>query len=452
MEVTESISDGLKRELKVVIGATELERRLSDKLNEIKGTVRLKGFRPGKVPVDHLRKIYGRSVMAEIVQEAVQESSEKAVADRDERPAMPPDVSLSEDKDEIEKVIKGEADLAYTLSFEVLPEIKVADLAKIKLERPVAEVTEEEIEASIERLLQSRTTYTEKEGAAEEGDEVVVDFTGTIDGVAFDGGRAEDAPIVIGSKNFIPGFEDGLLGAKTGEERTLEITFPSDYAAGHLANQDAVFEVKVKKVGAPAKPTLDEDFAKELGIDSVEKLREMFEQRLKQDYASASRMRVKRHLLDALDEAHKIDLPQALVEQEFEAIWNRIKQELERAGRTFEDEGTTEDAESEKYRRIAERRVRLGLVLAEIGETAEIKISEDEVNKALMERVRQFPGQEKQVYEFYQRNPQALADIRAPIFEEKVVDYILELADVSEKTVTKDELFTADEDDDDETA
>ncbi|GAB4231263.1 MAG: trigger factor [Methyloligellaceae bacterium] len=449
MEVTESTSEGLKRELKVVVAAEELNKRLSDRLNEMKSNVRLKGFRPGKVPVDHLRKIYGRSVMAEIVQQMVQETSEKAIAERDERPAVPPDVSLTEDQEEIEKLISGQSDLAYTLSFEVLPEIKITDLSKLKLEKPVVEVTEKDVEEALERLVSERVTYSEKDGPAEEGDQVVVDFEGRIDGVPFDGGKAEDAQIVIGSKLFIPGFEEGLLGAKAGDERKLEITFPEDYASTHLAGKDAVFDVKVKSVGAPQRPEVDADFAAALGFGTVELLEEGIKEQLQKELEQYSRLRVKRQILDILDKEHKFEVPQSLVDHEFDAIWQRITSQLENAGRSFEDEGTTEEEERKRYREIAERRVRLGLVISEIGNSTEIEITEDEVNKALMERLRQFPGQEQQVYEFYQKHPNALADLRAPIYEDKVIDYILELAEVSEKPVSREELLAMPEDDED---
>lgn len=448
MEVTESISDGLKRELKVVIAANELNQRLSDKLDEIKGDVRLKGFRPGKVPIDHIRKVYGRSVMAEIVQQTVSETSQKAVADREERPAVQPEVSLGEDQDEIEKIIEGKADLAFTLSFEVLPEIKITDLAKLKLEKPVTEVSKQEVDDAIQRLVDESTTYNEKDGAAADGDQITVDFEGMIDGLKFDGGKADDAPIVLGSKQFIPGFEEGLVGAKAGDQKTIKVTFPDDYAADHLAGKEAVFDVTVKKVGSPEKPKVDDKFATALGFDSVDKLRETVEQKLDEEYKSMSRLQAKSALLDALDEKHKFELPQVLVDQEFDAIWKRVTGELEQAGRTFEDEDTTEKDANKKYREIAERRVRLGLVLAEIGNGVDIEISDDEVNKALMERVRQFPGQEQQVYEFYQKNPDAITDLRAPIFEEKVVDYVLELADVKDKKVSKEDLFAGPDDDD----
>lgn len=450
MEVTESTSEGLKRELKVKIEAAELSRRLDEKLHEIKDNVRLKGFRPGKVPVDHLRKVYGRSMMAEIVQQTVAESSAKAVEERDERPAVQPDISLGQDQNEIEQVMDGAADLSYTLSFEVLPKIEIADLSKLKLERPVVEVAEEEIEKAIGQIAEESTTFEDKDGAAAEGDQAVIDFAGSIDGVEFDGGAGEDAPVVIGRKQFIPGFEEGLLGAKAGEEREVKVTFPEDYTSADLAGKDVVFAVKVKKVGAPVKPAVDETLAKAVGFESVEKLREGVANRIKEQYGSISRMRVKRGLLDELDKEHKFELPEILVKQEFETIWRQVTGELERAGKSFGDEDTTEEKEKEKYEELAARRVRLGLVLAEIGEKSEVRITDDEVNKALMERLRQFPGQEQQVYEFYQKNPQAMAELRAPVYEEKVVDYILELADVTDKTVTKEELLAAAEDDEDD--
>lgn len=443
MEVTETTSDGLKRELRVVVGANELNQRLSERLHELKNNVRLKGFRPGKVPVDHLRKIYGRSVMAEIIQQTVNETSQKAVTEREERPAVKPDVSLDEDEEQIEQLIAGQADLAYTMSFEVLPEVTVTDLSSLELEKPVAEVSKEEVDEAIERLVEESVTYADKEGPAAEGDQVVIDLEGTIDGVPFEGGKAEDAPIVLGKNQFIPGFEEQLTGVKAGDEKTVEVTFPEEYPAEHLAGKPASFAVTVKKVGAPERPEVDEKFAETLGFESVEKLREAIEKQLGDQYASHSRTRVKRQLLDALDEAHDFALPEVLVNQEFETIWKQVERDLEQSGKTFADEGTSEEEERERYRKIAERRVRLGLVLSEIGEKAEVKVSDEEVNNALMERLRQYPGQERQVYEFYQQNPDALAELRAPLFEDKVVDYVLELADVKEKKVSKEELLAA---------
>jgi trigger factor len=447
MNVTEANADGLRRELKVVIGADELERRFSARLDELKGRARLKGFRPGHVPREHLRKVYGRSVMAEVVQQAVAETSREAISQRDERPAFQPTVALPEDETEIDKIFAGTSDLAYTLSFEVMPTIETMDFSKIALEKPVAAVTEEDIVKAIDRLRAANLRYKPKAGTAEKGDRLIIDFVGKIDGEAFPGGSTEDAPILLGSGNFIPGFEEGLMGAKTAEERAVEATFPDDYQEKALAGKTARFEVKVKEVSAPETPPLDEDFAKGLGVDSVEALRDMVKKRLDQDRAQASRLKLKRALLDALNEGHSFELPPTLVDNEFNAIWQQVTADLERTKRTFADEGTTEDKARQDYRDIAVRRVRLGLVLSEVGQRNQISVTDDEVGRALLERVRQFPGQERKVYDYYRNNPELLAEFRAPIFEDKVVDYILELAKITDHPVSVEELY-ADPDED----
>ncbi|MBK5197174.1 MAG: trigger factor [Methyloceanibacter sp.] len=447
MNVTETTTEGLRRQLKVVIEAEELERRLSARLDELKGKARLKGFRPGHVPKEHLRKVYGRSVMAEVVQQAVAETSREALSQREERPAFQPTVGLPEGEAEIDKIFSGTSDLAYTLSFEVLPQIEVIDFGKIAIEKPVAEVTDDDIGKAIDRLREANLRYKPKEGAAETGDRLTIDFVGKIDGEPFKGGSTEDAPVVLGSGNFIPGFEEGLAGAKAGEEREVDATFPEAYPEANLAGKTARFEVKVKEVAAPETPAVDEDFAKGLGVESVEKLRETVKKRLDQDRSQASRLKLKRALLDALNEGHSFDLPPTLVDNEFQAIWHQVTADLERAKRSLADEGTTEEKARQEYQDIAARRVRLGLILSEVGGRSQITVTDDEVSRALLERVRQFPGQERKVYDYYRSNPQLLAELRAPIFEDKVVDYILELAKVTETPVTAEELY-ADPDED----
>jgi trigger factor len=447
MEITETSSDGLKRELKVTVGASELKQKLSTRLDELKNQVNLKGFRPGKVPIDHLRKIYGRSVMAEVLELTISESTQKAITDRKERPALDPDISVGEDKDEMEKVIAGDADLSYTISFEVIPQIDITDLSKLKLEKPVVEVTDTEVDKSMQRVHEDAVSFTKKEGKAEDGDQVTIDFLGKVDGEAFDGGKGEDTPVILGKAQFIPGFEEGLVGLKAGDKKTIDCKFPKEYLAKELAGKDAKFDITVKEVASPELAKLDDEFAKKLGLDSLSALRDAVEGKLKKDFETASRAHLKRSLLDSLDKAHKFELPVSLVDREFESVWQQVTTELEKASRSFEDEDTTEDKARKEYRTLAERRVRLGLVLSEIGDKNTIKIADEEVSQALMERVQQSPGQEREVYEYYQKSPEALAELRVPIFENKVVDYILELASVKENKVTPEELFKDPEED-----
>lgn len=449
MEITEATSDGLKRELKVTVGAGELEQRVKARLDELKTQVNLKGFRPGKVPVEHLRKIYGRSVMAEVLEQTISESTQKVISDRKERPALEPDIAVTEDKDEMEKVIAGDADLAYTISFEVLPEIEITDLSKIKVEKPVVKVTKDDVDKGLQRIHEDAVTYIKKDGEAKEGDQVTIDYVGKIDGKEFDGGKGEDTPVVLGKAQFIPGFEDGLAGLKTGDKTTIDCKFPEDYLAKELAGKDAKFDVAVKEVAGPELAELDDEFAKKMGFDTLAALRDVVETRLKEDYEAASRARLKRDLLDNLDKAHKFELPATLVDREFDSVWQQVTSELERVNRTFKDEDTTEEKARKEYRDLAERRVRLGLVMSEIGEKNSVKITDEEVKQALMERVQELPGKEREIYEYYQKNPEALAELRVPIFENKVVDYILELANVTEKDVTVDELFKIGEEDTD---
>ncbi len=448
MQITETLSDGLKRELKIVIAANELDERLNSKLDELKDKVHLKGFRPGKVPIDHIKKVYGRSAMAEVVQQAVEETTAKAMSGRDERPAFQPNIRLPEDEGTVNNVMDGGHDLEFIMSFEVLPKIDLTDLKKLEVERPVAQVGAEEVDKAIDRMREANMAYDAKDTPAETGDRLTLNFVGKIDGEPFEGGAAEDAHVILGRGMFIPGFEEGLAGAKTGEERTVTATFPENYQAAHLAGKAAQFDVTVKEVAAPRLPEANDEFAKSLGLDSLAKLKDALKERISKDYSEASRNRAKRSLLDALDEAHKFELPPSLVENEFEAVWKEVTQHLERAQKTFEDEGSTEEKARGEYHTMAERRVRLGLVLSEIGQRNEIKVTDEEVRRAVMQRAQQYPGQERKVVEFYKNNPNALMELRAPIFEDKVVDFALELANVKEKTVTAEELFKPDGDDD----
>lgn len=442
MQITETSNEGLKRTLKVVVGADELGKRFSARLGEIKDRVQLKGFRKGKVPVPHLKKVYGRSLMVEVLQDTVKETSSQALADRKERPAMQPSVSLPEDQAEIERVLAGEADLSYSMSFEVLPAIELADFKGLKLERLAADVEPEAIDKAIGDLVERSISWTPDEArAATSGDRITVDFVGKIDGEAFDGGTAEGAQIVLGQGNFIPGFEAGLEGAKAGDERTVAATFPADYPVEALAGKDASFDVKVKEVATPVRPAIDDEFAKTLGADSLAKLKELVGQQIAREYDSAARLKLKRELLDQLEKVHSFELPPSLVDNEFAAIWQQLEANLKQSGKTLADEGKTEEEARADYMRIAERRVRLGLVIGEIAERNDIKITQDEMRRALIEQARRYPGHEKSVYEYYEKTPGALAELRAPIFEDKVVDFVIDKAKPTEKKVSKDELF-----------
>jgi trigger factor len=336
------------------------------------------------------------------------------------------------------------------VAVEVVPRIALADFKTIKLERLAADVTEADIDDGLRRLAEQNRTYAARpEGAkAENGDRVAVSFMGTIDDAPFEGGSAENVPIVLGSKTFLPEFEEGLVGIAAGETRTINATFPADYMDPKLAGKAAVFEITASDVEQPGEVTIDDAFATSLGLESLEKVRQAIKDRIAQEHARASRHKLKRALLDKLDTLHKFESPPTLVEQEFENVWGAVQADLKSQNRTFEHEGTTEEKAREEYRGIADRRVRLGLVLAEIGEKNNIRVSDEEVSRALLERARQYPGQERQVWDYYQKNAAALASLRAPIFEEKVVDFIVELADVSEKKVTREEFFKAEEEDD----
>jgi len=442
MQVTETANDGLKREFRVVVPASDLAAKVNEKLDDLKGRVQLRGFRPGKVPVAHLKRIYGKAAMAEVIEAAVREANSKIVTDNGYKLATEPKVVP--DEGAVEGVIEGKSDLAYKVEIEIVPPIELADFKQIKLEREVADVTEAEIDEAVQKIGEQNRPFVGKVEGAEKGDRVTVSFQGTMEGQPFQGGSAEGVPILIGSGQFIPGFEDNLIGIKAGESRTFDLKFPESYAAPNLAGKDVTFNVTASTVEAPGEIKLDDEFAKTLGLESIEKLREGVKDRLQREHAAASRQKLKRGLLDQLDERHKFEPPPSLVEQEFTNVWNSIEGDLKAQNRTFEDEGTTEEKARAEYRAISERRVRLGLVIAEIGEKNNIKVTDEQLTAAVVERARQLPGQEQQVWEYYRNNPGALASLRAPIFEEKVVDFLLELASVTDKQVSREELFKED--------
>jgi trigger factor len=447
MQVTETLSEGLKREYKVVVPASELDEKVNKRLDELKAQVRINGFRPGKVPVSHLKRMYGRATMAEVIEATVRDANNQIVTEHGFKLAADPKVTLPQEEGAIEELINGKTDLNYTMALEIVPPIELANFKNIKLTRLTADVADSEVDEALGRIAEQNKPFTAKpEGEkAAQGDRVVISYAGSINGEAFEGGTGDDAPVLLGSNTFIPGFEDQIVGMGVGETRTLKVKFPDHYQAENLAGKDAEFVVTAKSIEAPGTVTIDDAFAKALGLESIDKLREAVRDRIASEHQGMSRQKVKRALLDELDKLHKFEPPPTLVEEEFDRVWKSVLQEMETEKKTFADENTTEEKAKEEYRAIAERRVRLGLVLAEIGEKNTITVTDEELNRAVMERVRQFPGQEQRVYEYFRSNPQAVAGLRAPIFEEKVVDFLLELADVTENKVSREELYKDDE-------
>ncbi|HEX3755811.1 MAG TPA: trigger factor [Rhizomicrobium sp.] len=445
MQITQTVSEDLHRQFTVTVPASELDSRMIARLEEMKPKVNLKGFRPGKAPISFLKKQFGKSLMGEIVEQAVNEGSQKAIADNALKPALQPKV---EPLGDVNQVVDGKADLTFTVTVDLMPDFVTADPAGLQIERLAADITDADMDEALERLAASTRSYAPRgeDEPALKDDMLVIDFVGSVDGVEFEGGKGNDFNLTLGSGQFIPGFEDQLAGAKAGETRDVKVQFPAEYHAAELAGKDAVFVVTIKAVKAPEAVAIDDELAKKLGLPDLATLKDRVRDQLKTDYAAAGRMHLKRRILDALDVAHSFPLPPAMVEAEFANIWAQVEQELKREGKTFADEGKTEEELKAEYQAIAERRVRLGLVLGKIGEQNGISIANDEVQRAIMTRARQFPGQEQKVFQFYASNPQAQAEIRAPLFEDKVVDFIAELAQVNERKVDKQTLF-ADPDD-----
>ena len=442
MNVTETASQGLKREFKVVVNAATLAQQAESRLAEMAPKAQIKGFRPGKVPVAHLKRLYGKSVMAEVVQKAIDDGARTVFADRNLKPAYQPEVKLPEAADEVEQIMDGKKDLSFDVSAEVIPEFQVKDHAGLALTKHVVTVTDAHLDEAVERLASGSKSWESKDAAAkaEKGDRVTISFVGKIDGKAFDGGTGENIPLELGSNQFIPGFEDQLIGKKTGDEVLVKVTFPESYGVADLAGKPAEFETKIASIDAPKAATVDDEFAKRMGFESLAALRDMLKGGIEREFGRMTSMKLKRDVLDALDKEYTFELPQKLVEAEFNGIWNALQNEMQRAGKSFADENTTEDEARKEYRAIAERRVRLGLVLGTLGEKENIQVNEQELQQALIARVRQFPGQEKQVYDYYRKNPSALIELRGPIFEQKVVDLIVGKATVTDKETSREDL------------
>jgi trigger factor len=445
MQITQTVSEDLRRQFTVTVPAAELESRVTARLQEMKGKINLKGFRPGKAPVSHLKKQFGKQLLGEVVEQAVSEGSQKAIADNALKPAVQPRI---EPVGDINDVVDGKADLSFTVTVDLMPDFTPADVSQIKVEKLVADIDDSAVDEQLKRIAESMRTFTPRaaDEKAQKDDQTVIDFAGSIDGVPFEGGTGSDFNLTLGSGQFIPGFEDQLIGVKAGDKIDVKVTFPAEYHAKELAGKDAVFAVTLKEVKAPGEAAITDETAKTLGLPDLATLKERVRDQIKGEYTQATRMHLKRRILDALDKMHDFQLPPAMVEAEFASIWAQVEAELAREGKTAADEGKTEQELKDEYHKIAQRRVRLGLVLGRLGEQNGIQINADEVNRAIMNRARQFPGQEQQVFEYYAKNPQAQTEIRAPLFEDKVVDFIAELASVTEKKVDKDTLFADPED------
>jgi trigger factor len=436
MQVTQTHEEGLKREFKVTISANDIKAKMDTRLQEIGQTVRLPGFRPGKVPMPILKKRYGPSVMGEVLERAVTDSSNQAMMERGLRPALQPKIDI--------KSFAENADLEYTLAIEILPEIQPANFGDMKLERMKVDVPDAEIDKALNRIAEQheRSEKIAEDRGSQSGDVVIIDFVGSIDGKEFQGGSATDFRLKLGSGQFIPGFEDQLTGAKAGEQRDVNVTFPENYGSKELAGKAAKFAVTVKEIHKPVAATLDDNLAKQMGLDDLETLRKAVRDQLGRDYARVVRARLKRQLLDRLAEAHQFTVPQGMVDLEFDAIWKNVEEERKQG--PLSDPALADKSEDElkaEFRRIAERRVRLGLLLSEVGRLNNIQVSQEEVNRALVEQARRFPGQERQVIEYYRNNADALAQLRAPLFEDKVIDFITEMASVTDKAATIEELM-----------
>ncbi len=436
MQVTETLNDGLKRGYTITVTAAELDAKVTEKLEEARPEVEMKGFRKGKVPMPLLRKQFGPRLLGDAMQDAIDGAMREHFEASGDRPAMQPDVKMTN-----EDWKEGE-DVVVAMSYEALPEIPEVDLSGLKLEKLVVEADDAAVQETLGKLAADAQNFEDrrKGSKAKEGDQVVIDFVGKVDGEAFEGGSAEDYPLVLGSNSFIPGFEEQLVGAKAGEEVAVNVTFPAEYGAPNLAGKEAVFDCTVKAVKGPKPAEIDEELAKKYGAESLDALKEQVKERLESEYSGASRAVMKRALLDELDDLVKFDLPPSLVDAEAKQIAHQLWHD-EHPEVQGHDHGDVEV--TDEHKRLAERRVRLGLLLAEIGRKAEVQVSDQEMTQAVLAQARQYPGQERQFFEFVQKNPQVQQQLRAPIFEDKVVDHVLAGATVTEKTVSKEELDKA---------
>ncbi|MGI3184925.1 trigger factor [Nioella aestuarii] len=434
MQVNETLNEGLKRGYEITITGAELEAKVNEKLEEARPEVAMKGFRKGKVPMALLKKQFGPRIMGEAMQESVDGAMQAHLEESGDRPAMQPEVKM------VNEDWKEGDDVVVSMSYEKLPEIPEVDYKALTLEKLVVAPAEEDVQDALKNLAESAQNFATKKGKAADGDQVVIDFVGKVDGEAFEGGSAEDYPLVLGSNSFIPGFEEQLVGVKAGEEKAVEVSFPEEYGAEHLAGKAAVFDCTVKEVKKPVAAEIDDELAKKYGAEDLAALKGQIEERLKAEYAGAARAVMKRKLLDQLDAAVKFDLPPSLVEAEAKQIAHQLWHE---ENPDVQGHDHPEIEPTDEHNGLAERRVRLGLLLAELGQKNEVQVSDAEMTQAIMNQARQYPGQERQFFEFIQQNQAAQQQLRAPLFEDKVVDFVFEMSSVTETEVSKDELQAA---------
>ncbi|MEM8655571.1 MAG: trigger factor [Pseudomonadota bacterium] len=436
MQVTETLNEGLKRGYAITVTAAELDDKVNEKLTEAQPDVEMKGFRKGKVPMALLKKQFGQRLLGEAMQESIDGAMNKHFEDSGDRPAMQPDVKMTNED------WKEGDDIQVEMSYEALPEIPELDLSKVKLERLVVKADDAAVEETLGSLAENAQNFKDrKKGSkAKDGDQIVFDFLGKVDGEAFDGGAAEDYPLVLGSNSFIPGFEEQLVGVKAGEEKGVTVTFPEDYQAENLKGKEAVFDCTIKEVKEPVAAEIDDELAKKYGAEDLDGLKSRITEQLESEYSGAARAVMKRALLDQLDDLIKFDLPSSLVQAEAKQIAHQLWHE---ENPDVEGHDHPEVEPTDEHKSLAERRVRLGLLLAELGQKAEVEVTDAEMSQAIMQQARQYPGQERQFFEFVQQNQQMQQQLRAPLFEDKVVDHIVESAAVKDKEVSKDDLQKA---------
>ena len=435
MEITEKSSEGLKREYSIIVGAAEIEGKVTTRLTEVGQQVRLPGFRPGKVPMNLLKKRFGESVRGEVLESTIQESTQKALEEKALKPAIQPKVDLVSFEE-------GE-DLEFSVELELLPDIELGDMSSLKIEKLVAKPGDDQVNEALGKMAENNKVSkpTDEKRAAALGDVVVMDFVGTVDGEEFEGGKADDFKLELGSGRFIPGFEEQLVGLEPDSQNDVKITFPEDYHSSDLAGKAAVFSVSLKGLEVMDTPDIDGEFAKSMGFDDLAALTEAVTKQIGSDYDYLSRMKIKRELLDQLSDLHTFEVPPAMLEMEFNNIWQQVEQAKEADQLDPEDAGKSDDELKADYNAIAERRVRLGLLLSDIGQKNNLQVPPEEISQAIARESSRFPGQEQSVVSYYQSNPQAVEQVRAPLFEDKVIDFLLELAQVTEKGVSPDALI-----------